>query len=852
MALGEYIQGEAKNVDGIGYRITIYKEAYVGAITTLQLGVDVAKIKYEPITDDISSPLCPSSCEVFFVLENDSQQIKVDDVLSSQNDEFYILIEQDKNTLPNYDDAAAARYRYNVLADAGEVIGFECLEDFINELQSIPSSGTEATDYQPYWRGIVQQEMAQVQDTSARGRSIVITANDGLAQSQYVQSNNTNDRTDPNIGYEFKSLREYINDILGAVLPADLWSANETFSVQTSYWWEDQQNYGDLLNPLNTIGMDVLFYDTAENNGLTSRTNFDVLEDLAYKFLARVYMADGAWHFEQVDAANYDANVRSYYDKSNNELYIAKVFTTETLNQQRNKARLSGGVFDRYPSLRSVKVTSETSIRNVTLATGDGGVSLGLSALLGGVTDTLIGNNSVLDVVTTFSTSASVTLNAAQIGNVYGHVQLRPVIELQLVYRDFTTNTTYYWQNNTAGSRNGSWVTSPASAGFKAFGPALSYFNNGPYSTRTFKYESTDPQLSGLNSVVESVATIPTSGGELTLKINAFYMQYKTSTGWARYTPYNTTFSSIFQIVKVVKRFPNGTGTYTQSVNSSTASNRFGIDLALEKSWLDSVFDRGSLVYFDGSDRVSVTGSWNIKNQSQGINVASLLASQRLAIQDDIVDEWNGTILYPYGYGIRPKFDSRRWIPIEAEIVLGRNEYSGSFREVLDSSLETTIDIDTEPELGFTESGRLANGGEVFVSGDDSFGGGFFGKMSRDENNVLHNPEVFMFDNAQRNSNRVVTASDGSVSTISDETAVVLVTWSGATGATGFTLRLPAATDKDGQTLEIILDDTFEGAGSTDVIITSKGSELVKGQASITLSDDLDRLFLRAVKGNWW
>ena len=208
MAYGALLQAEGGNLSGDNYRITIFENAFAGSVITATLEASLFDLRYQPTTDDISSRLCPSVLDFYIIQDSQSIEDIIADVLEyQQSNQYLVLVERDTG--------------------AG---------------------------YYDYWRGILLQDQIQIIDQS-NPTVVQFTALDGLAYLQTVKYdfNNTENTTEP----LHTKVIDIIRNALSKGISTDFWGASDSYLVTSVNWWDDDQTYGQLLDPLYTQLFDI-------------------------------------------------------------------------------------------------------------------------------------------------------------------------------------------------------------------------------------------------------------------------------------------------------------------------------------------------------------------------------------------------------------------------------------------------------------------------------------------------------------------------------------------------------------------------------------------------------------------
>jgi hypothetical protein len=223
---------------------------------TLKPALPFFTISYSPDTDDISSPMIPSKCELFLIREigDTILQKLLNDMILHQNDDFFLAIDQDTGG-----------------------------------------------GYEPFWKGIILQDQIEEIEASLP-YEVKITATDGLKFLETQDANFTNKDLNPEP--KSTSLLRIVQDCLDLMPHVGLYNATDTFLTTDVQFWENSQTYSTTGEPLKTLHLDVENLKQVDEGKQIEETTYvsayETIKQIATAFLCRVYQSNGAYHFENI------------------------------------------------------------------------------------------------------------------------------------------------------------------------------------------------------------------------------------------------------------------------------------------------------------------------------------------------------------------------------------------------------------------------------------------------------------------------------------------------------------------------------------------------------------------------
>jgi hypothetical protein len=812
MAYGALLQGEGHNIAGDFYRVTIYEDGFGGSLITGTLAVPLFNLTYQPVVDDISSSLCPSVLDFFFIQNSTAIEDIVSDIITyQQSNQYLVLVER--------------------------------------------NSGS---GYYDYWRGIILQDQIEVVDQSSP-TIIKFTAIDGLAYLQSVPYNfaNTENTTEPH----HTKVRDIIKNALQAGISTDFWDAGDKYLVTSVNWWENSQTYGPLVDPLDTQLFDARAYVKviSREDGFASleyKTCFDVLNELARVYLARIYMANGHYVFEQIPSRASQNVKQIYYNKAGTQLTASIPNLGQAVGQTIDAARLAKNNFIYRPALKEVSIEMDaygSNFDNLITLTGSNYTSSTVQEYgyfdqsinniiaIGAVNQSLIINVDFKTRIEWEYLSSDIVVYGPSAAK--GYVGLRPVFRCKIELNDFNSATNYWWNDNT-----GLWGTSAVT--FDVLGAdKIDYviaLNSGKISYRP------------ADNVTQRIQTtdLPATGS-ITVTIDNYRFE--------KLTGLPGTFSTLSYTVGGSN--PTNLGGQVEfSLNTyfgrGNTIRLFSIQNSDTKIADNQIFDYGKINIRDGSlqtgniiieptsGNFAACTDWRIANGSQDIALGALLVKQRLEIQKEVIEEYTGNVLSSLGYMYGLVFESSIWIAQDYSLDAYSNQVSATWTKIGVVTEGSSTVGERNPSLNNLAAG---SNGSFKMGGTNRMGGLLYGPnllgglVQDDDENLLAVSQPYLMTKGQRNNYIIIDAAAGGSGSAAIDSTVVLFNWAGADGT--YAYEIPDADDMDGAVLEIVLSDGF-GSGRNITITPASGN--IQGASSITVTTASSRQLLRAMNGNWY
>ena len=240
------------------------------------------------------------------------------------------------------------------------------------------------------------------------------------------------------------------------------------------------------------------------------------------------------------------------------------------------------------------------------------------------------------------------------------------------------------------------------------------------------------------------------------------------------------------------------------------------------------------------------TTEWNYANETRNLSLAGLLTTERLGLQREVLEIYQGLLFMPQGYDKNISFDSTRWAPLQYTFIAGTGIVDGEYFAIerYTVSADYGQDLGTDLSLDFSDPNTQYKFGGITV-GRGAVQDVFFEDTQTIQINNSRTTK------ASRGKIKVITMEAAGDSSLTVEDHIILAIWSGGNGT--YTLNLPSLTeDIYGQQYEIIINEDFTGA--TQVDITPADGDTVRGETTYTISgaDGDTRFWLRATAEGWY
>ncbi len=809
MAYTTILTCEGDSISGNSYRITIQSDVSATTPFTATLAVPIANLTYKPEVDDLAGALIPSVLDFYVERDpNDGTALDnfIDEIIEYQQDNAYlVLVEQDLGS-----------------------------------------------GYQPYWRGILLQDELQQADSFTQ--TITFSAIDGLSylKSKDYDPANTVTSSEP----EYSPIKDVILNALQQGISTDFWGAGEEYLYTSVDWWEDSQSYSATGEPLETQVFDVRAFLKLTERGdglfeLDVQSCYDVLEAFARAYFCRVYMAGGAYRFEQIPLRENDSVKQNIYDKAGVRLSGGVKNVTVSLDQTRGAARLAGNTFQRFPALKLVEVVlkpySSTFDNLITLDADDYSdtSTKGFGYFNQNIQNVIaIGNVSqsfILDF--NFKCAALWQYEDANVVDnnnaVLGYIGMRPTCRVKVELSDINSSDVWYWDGQ-------QWTLTVST--FRVNGGDISRLVD-PTVDGTLSYKPSDSR-----TFSTATGNLPATG---TLSVTLDDFKWR---GWDTLT----TVSDIALIgggsygienpsgqVEMTFATKYDRGSTVRSMSLTNSDTKIADRLVYtypEIRVSDGAVQTGCIM-IDTVDGLASATAWRVANESTSLALGALLAQQRLELQRSVLEQYSGQVNCPNGYDIGLSFDGKIWIPSDYQFDF-YNEYVNATWNKLGRESEGNTAGEQSPELGAFNSATLAlmrAQSSFQVAGLPQAENVLMGIEYVKSENLMVETTPKLLSSGQRNNYEAIT-TEPSGSTLSTVTSTVhLFEWSGGGGT--HIHAIPDADDMDGAMLEFITDDSFTGSETVEI---TPAAGTIKGASQFEITSPNTRYVFRAIRGNWY
>jgi len=830
MALGKIIEITGlSQITGISYRLEVLKDGYSGSVINTETTSRIFTLSYEPDTDDIAANLCPSTLEFdLYQLVSNENEISdfINGLIEYQQEDYYVRVFQER---------------------PGE-----------NE--------------KLYWCGIIMQDEIIEQDKATKsGKVYTLTAVDGLAllkTKKYIFSN-TPDYSNNILGSS--TIKEIIQRALGRGLDTRLWGDNDNYLVTSADWTPDSIPYDDTEDIFDKLHFDVNAFLTEETlvtiddvNGdpleikAQIRANcYEVLKKLARSFLCRIYMADGAYHFEQITGRASQTITRYVYDrlgvKTATQLDIGLVIN---LNKARGNTKLADGEISALPALQKVIVEQKSYNAELTLATeypASNLLYLGIPPYVYATDIGLFGQfiqntpiaNTIqqrIEVVVEFDMEQKVNIPE----NKYAAIQpafyygARQRVDLEIILVGSSSGQTYYFDGL-------GWFTTTKTIelegdrvlnGFSSSQLYQKTLNRGTVRTvkTTALPETGRIEIRLLFADVQRLVDI---GPNQWQSIDPSYIG-------ANYGPgVKAAFSSVYNNNTSAVSFYSIEGSNSKiGDNESTTIDEVVIG--------DGAKQTGHVMSFDSSTgQYSALPFWNYANESENYSLAALLAKERLQLQDQPLLIYNGDVNWYGDYATNIKFDSKVYMPQEVEYNAGKEIMSGSYylMERLEGQQNPSGNLGPGIKIsGLNTSNNFGN----FKFGGINVGGGQVGDTfyQNDETVQVNNTRSLK---GERVNVMEVPVGDGTMYSILPDNRFVVFSWLGGNG-TAVILLPDYEPELEGMNLQLVLDESFTTEGNKTITLATNAGTTVRGAPEFTLKqkETREQIWFTLTPNGWY
>jgi hypothetical protein len=833
------LYSEFKSDSGILYRIEIHDAQWLAASSEFNVDSRGFELTHEGQTDDIVSPIVGSKLTFGGYSTNATFETFVNTLKSFQENRFRVVV-----------------YRVNPTNIWNSWADFwQNASNPWNELNL-------------FWVGWIVQDLVTIEDES-QPYVYQFTATDGIGRLANIDYDFNNDDA-----AGLTRVTGILDNCLSLIGTDDLWASDIPYVRTSVDWWEtSSQTYATNKDTLYEHGIDVRVFTTEDDDGNTIYSKaFDVLQQLAITYGARVYQSNGSWVFEQyVNRANASRYVTNY-DKTMTAIGTISISDDVTIDQTSVAARLNGGQFNYLPAVGSVSVEyvqekfSSTS-KPFTFRSAAPTKTLGT---IGASTSTQLKFYGPHNYNITSSTGA--TTNDGTIAVVW---------RLQIRIESATTPGLYYYYNRafngfaaSAVYGNGAWSTT---AGY--------YYYHAPFGKVIFG------ALSLTTAPVVITANLPTSG---TLRITSeHYGNYDPINGTA-YTlePHqNDTWSTTLTIARM-DNAKDDSSSIIYRVENNNANVDSNIELNLGTTRIaNGLFQTGDLSVYNGTSWVSGI-AFRRGSTGAGDQILNLLISEILGLHASPIQRFNGEMFNDASFDKRLAFDGARYLNIGGTFNANFDQFSGEWYLIdYDPASVGTLDVERQPVS------ELTSGGSNVGNYDGVIEVGRVGGMAVDAVEEKIGPFEQTATGARINGTANVTGAttlsstlgvtgtsnlsntniDGAanfnttasvngawLADVDDITAapsgtyevkntdyILFATWSGDNGT--FTIALPPVESSEGRMIRVKTDSTISNSKALSIVPDAGDTGvLIDGEGSSSMTRPYDGATYLCHNGDWW
>ena len=393
----------------IDYKVEII-DTSAGSPLANTFKVQDVNIGYSTDTDNILTPVIPSTCEVLCWNEG-----------GYFNSTFIPALIQNQQE----------RFQVKVYQDTG-------------------------SGYSLWWFGWVLQDQVEEVEAS-QPRQFVLKCADGLGRMQdkdYLDNNITGGVPPRTL---FVTL---ITKLLSYTGLASLFSAADDYLVTSCNWFEDTMTYGATTDPLilSYIDTDIFRIKGEDGSEVQYTSAFDVLVQIAKLWNCRIYQSEGLWRFEQYgqrDSTTLKENVyRQNGTTQNSSTSSATYEKAIGTNTSLTSARSRGNNEAFLPAAKKIQLTYDQAFLTSEIGQFDF-TSAGATAVNIGLVEGL--PNTGLAVILDYFAIADGIAVSDRTKNHKVIFKIALTLETQ-------GGTTYYYTN----SNGGEWATSSATYEFES------------------------------------------------------------------------------------------------------------------------------------------------------------------------------------------------------------------------------------------------------------------------------------------------------------------------------------------------------------------------------------------------
>lgn len=234
------------------------------------------------------------------------------------------------------------------------------IDDFISDLLSAPDERftlriLDSSD-NLFWCGYILADQVRYEDDRWADTlaNVRINAKDGLNRLKAIDYN------DDGTAYTGRvTFKEHLFNILDKTGLQDFWGATDDYLLSIVRWYEDQDATAALtVNEMDRTYVDHLaFIDYDDNGSEVYTSTYDVLKNICAIWGARIYLADGAWHFEQWNEYRETGSIYQHrYYKDGTKPGTNTSVSLEVDESADSFTTASEGILSYLPSIRKVQI----------------------------------------------------------------------------------------------------------------------------------------------------------------------------------------------------------------------------------------------------------------------------------------------------------------------------------------------------------------------------------------------------------------------------------------------------------------------------------------------------------------
>lgn len=203
-----------------------------------------------------------------------------------------------------------------------------------------------------WWAGVLLLDLYEEADVSYP-RQINLAFSDGIGRLKSIDYN------DDGATYTgTQTIIEHIWNCLGKIPSSKFWTGTDIMLKTSSVFWETQMTYSATDDPLRYIRVShEAFYTKEQNGDIKYLSAYDVLEQCASNFFARIWLENGTFNLVQIEQFR-NTTFKVFEYEKNATLYTSYSTVTPkvTVSQNLTAARLAGGSYHLYAGLKEVQI----------------------------------------------------------------------------------------------------------------------------------------------------------------------------------------------------------------------------------------------------------------------------------------------------------------------------------------------------------------------------------------------------------------------------------------------------------------------------------------------------------------